>query len=72
MEASSKANIEDATTDTNTSVDSSVSSDAEEMFSEEETKKAEEFKVMGNEAFKSKSVPLNLTIAHRRKLRQSY
>jgi hypothetical protein len=54
MEASSKVNIEEATTDTNTSVDSSLSSDIEDVFSEEETKKAEEFKAKGNEAFKSK------------------
>jgi uncharacterized membrane protein len=52
METSSKVNIDEATTDTNTSVDSSLSSDVEDSFSEEETKKAEEFKQKGNEAFK--------------------
>ena len=54
MEPSSKVNIEEATTDTNTSIDSSNSSDVEEIFTEEETKKAEEFKTKGNEAFKGK------------------
>ena len=57
METSSKANIEEATTDTNTSIDSALSSDAEETFTEEENKKAEEFKTKGNEAFKGKYFP---------------
>ena len=57
MEPSSKVNIEEATTDTNTSIDSLNSSDVEEIFTEEETKKAEEFKTKGNEAFKGKKIP---------------
>ena len=62
MEPSSKVIIEEATTDTNTSIDSSVSSDAEEIFTEEENKKAEEFKTKGNEAFKGKQIPLSKTM----------
>jgi len=56
METSTKNSpIEEATTDTNTSLNSSMSSvDLDEQFSEEEIKKAEEFKTKGNEAFKSK------------------
>jgi hypothetical protein len=50
-----EAKTEDTTTTIDTSLNTSVgSTDAEEEFTEEELKRAEEYKSKGNEAFKSK------------------
>lgn len=49
--------VAEISTDDNSSLNSSTASlDLEEDFTEEEIKKAEEFKTKGNEAFKSKDL----------------
>ena len=56
MEISSKSHQEEATTDSNTSLNSSTASiELNDSFPEEEAKKAEEYKQKGNEAYKGKN-----------------
>lgn len=55
--------VDESTTDTNNSLNTSTTSiDVEEETTEEEFKKAEEFKSKGNEAFKSNNILIALVV----------
>jgi hypothetical protein len=55
--------VEDNTTDANTTLNTTNSSiDEPEDYSEEEMKKAEEYKVQGNECFKCKLKVINSAV----------
>lgn len=57
--------VEETTTDTNTSLNTTNESiDEPEEYSEEEVKKAEEFKTQGNEYFKSKYIQTNNALSY--------